>query len=250
MSARTRSSFASSRGQRMRQKPMNWNGPNATSPRSGVDPNVSGLAELAAKTFRQLGGALLGHRSDRHVSPTTLRGQTLLSKASRETPCAVPRPQLDDDVPVVLALDLGLALLGRFSLVVLAFLLCRRARERQRRIPPLLRHWMPARHADVGGEPFVADELAHDAFRLTGLRLGRRVGEDPATVACHDDASAEALACLVVQVQRAEALAQRVTVRLVVQVDLDAKVLRHGRGRYQRLGVSLGHRGLRQAPPS
>ena len=65
------------------------------------------------------------------------------------------------------------------------------------------------------------------------MRSGRvaRVEEDVRAVPGDDDAVAEPLAGLIVEVMRAEALAEAKAVRLVVEVDLNAPfVLLHGIG--------------------
>src|SRR5262249_49501965 len=55
-----------------------------------------------------------------------------------------------------------------------------------------------------------------------------RVEEELGCVARDDDVPPESLARLVVETHGSEALAQRIPVRFVVQLDLDAEVLGHG----------------------
>ena len=105
-------------------------------------------------------------------------------------------------------------------------------------VEPRVALLVPARDAHVGGQPVGLEQLAHDALGLARRRLGRGVDVEPRAVARHDRAAPEPLARLVVEVVRAQPLAERVAVLLVVEVDLDAPFLIGKRGHEGRLAVA------------
>src|SRR5262245_50465086 len=84
---------------------------------------------------------------------------------------------------------------------------------------------MPARRVDLGGEALVARQLLDDSRRLVRLVLCVRVEEQSRAVAGDDHLPPETLPRLVVEVERPQALAERIAVLLVVQLHLDAPVL-------------------------
>ena len=105
-------------------------------------------------------------------------------------------------------------------------------------VEPRVALLVPDRDADVGGQPLGLDELADDALGLARRRLGLGVDVEPRAVARDDRAASEPLARLVVEVVRVQPLAERVAVRLVVEVDLDAPFLIGKRGHEGRLAVA------------
>ena len=147
---------------------------------------------------------------------------------------------MDDDAPVVDPLALGLRPLGRLACRVLGVLLGSSGRKRDRQVLPVLLDRVPARHPQIRGQPGGLDELADDALGLLRASFARHVQEESRPVARDQHAPAEALPRAVVQVESAEPLADRVPVLVVVELDLDAKPVVHGRRRYQRARGGAG----------
>src|SRR4051812_44943792 len=87
---------------------------------------------------------------------------------------------------------------------------------------------MPASDARLGLEPVRRRQLLRDALGLAGRLLAAREQEHPRAVARDDHALAEPLARLVVQVERAQPVAQRQAVALVLQLHLDSPLVAHG----------------------
>lgn len=134
------------------------------------------------------------------------------------------------DVPVEVPLFRDLAGFRLFTSLVLRAALSLGLGERDRRVPPRFLDRMPARHADVRREALTDGEVANDALGLSRVPLVGGVKEESRAVARHDDLAAEPLAGLVVETSGAQALAERIAVALVVQLDFYAElVARHVR---------------------
>ena len=88
---------------------------------------------------------------------------------------------------------------------------------------------MPARQHRVGAQALGGDQVARHALGLSRLLLGGRVEEQLRPVPGDDDPVAEALARLVVEVERAQPLAELQAMLLVVEVNLDSPLVGHGR---------------------
>ena len=147
--------------------------------------------------------------------------------AERELDGFIPARQVDDDVPVVLPRDLGLPGLCRFARCILGLLLIRSGRHGNRDVLPSLLDGVPARHEDLRRQLVGLDEAPHDVLGLARVHFARRIEEEPRAVACDHQASAQPPARLVVQVERAQPLADRVPVLVVVELDLDPKLVLH-----------------------
>src|SRR4051794_25649553 len=87
---------------------------------------------------------------------------------------------------------------------------------------------MPAGDARLGLQPLGGRELACHALGLFGLLLAADVHEQPRPVTCHDHALAQALACLVVEVEGTQAIAEGQAVALVLQMNLHSPLVAHG----------------------
>lgn len=80
---------------------------------------------------------------------------------------------------------------------------------------------MPTGYGDLSCQAVGGQEVADGALRFTCLRLGSRVEEQPRTVTGDRHPVSEPIACLVIEVVRAQAFAEAVSVLLIVELDLD-----------------------------
>ena len=176
----------------------------------GADLHARVRADLAAQALGELLDLLVVERADQQLAAAQLDRAVLGLQPSGE------RLELG----VVLGLDehevLRALLVGARVLDDLAVL----------GVEPRVALLVPDGDADVGGQPVGLDELAQHALGFARRRLGGRVDVQARTVARHDHAAAEPLARLVVEVVGTQALAERVAVALVVEVDLDAPLVR------------------------
>jgi hypothetical protein len=84
---------------------------------------------------------------------------------------------------------------------------------------------MPARRANLRGEPLGPRQLLDDSGRLVRLVLRCRVEEQVRAIPGDDHLPSETLPRLVVEVERSQPFTQRIAVLLVVQLDFDAPIL-------------------------
>jgi hypothetical protein len=84
---------------------------------------------------------------------------------------------------------------------------------------------MPAHPPDLADQLFAIHDVFHDPLRLLGTLLVPGVDEDEAPVAGDDQAAAEELAGLVVELQIVQPLGQRIALLLLVEGDLDAPLV-------------------------
>ena len=94
-----------------------------------LDPDVGVLGQLAPEPLDELLRPLLREHTDRDVAPAAMRCEPLCSELVGERSRSAPPGEVDDDVPVELALALRLLGLGRLARRVLRFLLRRRRRQ-------------------------------------------------------------------------------------------------------------------------
>src|SRR5512144_70741 len=190
-----------------------------------TDPDVAALRYLPLETLAQLDGALLGRGADQQVAEVTLDRQVLLAQLLGEREGLPDVGDVDDDLPRVLAVALGLA---RSLLLVLAHLLRERGLVLGERLLgelPLLGHRVPARHPDLSDQLVVLHQVPHDALGLPGRLLVPGIDEEEAAVPRHDHAPAQPAARLVVELELVEPVGQRIEVLLLVEGDLDTPLI-------------------------
>ena len=207
MSARTRSSFASSRGQLMpRSEGRNWSGDFAASERS-TSTRTSASEQLAAKLPASSCAC-----SSVSASATTCRQRrrdwnTVVSEPLGKLRRLVTSGQVSHHLPVGPALDPGLFGLRRLTCGVLATLLLGRRREAG---PAASFHDSSTgchRVTRISAlRSSASTKLPHGALGCTNSSVAGRVEEEPRAVACDHDATLEPLADLVVQIERAKPL--------------------------------------------
>ncbi len=178
-----------------------------------------------ANAVGQLRRLILGRRANQQVPPAAVHLESLVLEPPREVERLAKGRQVHSNLPLVPA---GAFLRGLVALLLRRSLLVGFG-KRHRGVLPRLLVGMPAGQRRLGAQPLGGDQVARHPLGLPRLALGRRVEEHPRPIAGDDHPIAEALARLVVQVQRAQSLGERQPVLLVFEVDLDPPFLGHPR---------------------
>ena len=190
-----------------------------------LDVHLRLRGRLRANAVGQLRRLILGRRADQQVPPAAMHLEALVLEPPGEIERLAQRWQVHSNLPLVpagaLLRDLVPLLLGRSLLVGFG--------KRHGGVLPRLLIRMPAGQPRVRAQALGHDQVARHPLGFPRLLLARGVEEHPRPVAGHDHPIAQALARLVVEVQRAQPLGERQPVLLVFEVDLDPPFLGHRR---------------------
>ena len=226
------------------QNGRNWSGSGATFEQIHVDLDIC-ARELGAETRSELRRRLLGGyaRGDG-------RHRRLDGNFARETSCelrsGVARVEAHDDLPVVPASTSASRASLASSADSSACSSGRRRREWDRRVLPGLLYLVPARHRERpwSSRPPRRVRPRSCAPPRAPRPRSPRTRRVARAVPCHHHPTAEPPPRVVVETERAQALADGIAVLGVVELDLDAELVARAR-RYQRT-----RGGARRAPPA